>query len=81
VLIGCGKNKKESVGLCLIWNAFMWVLWSTRNGVIFNNDVVLVDEVADKIKRLSWKWYVGRVAKGSFLLYEWEWSPLDCMVH
>jgi hypothetical protein len=81
VLIGCAKSKKERVGLCLIWNAFMWVIWSVRNGVIFNNDTVFVEEVADRIKMLSWKWYIGRVAKGPFLLYEWEWSPLECMVH
>jgi hypothetical protein len=81
VLLGCGKNKKQRVGLCLIWNAFMWVLWSIRNGVIFNNDAVLVDEVSDRIKRLSWKWYVERIAKWPFLSYEWEWNPVDCMVH
>jgi hypothetical protein len=80
VLIGYAKSKKERVGLCLIWNVFMWVIWSVRNCVIFNNVTVTVAEAVDKIKMLSRKWYIGRVAKGPFLLYEWEWSPLDCMV-
>jgi hypothetical protein len=80
VLIGYAKSKKERVGLCLIWNVFMWVIWSVRDCVIFNNVTVTVAEAVDKIKMLSRKWYIGRVAKGPFLLYEWEWSPLDCMV-
>jgi hypothetical protein len=55
----------------------MWVIWSTRNDVIFNNGVVYRDEVTDQIKMLSWKWYIGRVAKGPFLLYERRWRPMD----
>jgi hypothetical protein len=80
ILIHCAKNKKEKVGLCLIWNAFMWVVWNVRNDCIFNNGVPNVEDMVDKIKMLSWKWFVGRVAKGPILLYEWTWSPLDCLV-
>jgi hypothetical protein len=53
MLIGCAKSKKERVGLCLIWNVFMCVIWSVGNGVILNNVTVMVDEVVDKIKMLS----------------------------
>jgi hypothetical protein len=81
VLIGCAKNKKERKALSLIWSVFMWVMWSVRNDVVFSEATVIVDEVVEKIKMLSWKWYYGRIAKGPILLYEWEWSPLDCMVH
>jgi hypothetical protein len=80
-LIQCGKNKSVRLGLCLIWNAYVWVIWNIRNDCIFNNGVPIVDEVVDRIKLLSWKWFVGRVAKGPFLFYEWNWSPLDCMVN
>jgi hypothetical protein len=80
LIISCATNKKEKAGLCLIWNAYMWVIWSTRNEVIFNNGVVYCDEVADQIMMLSWKWYIGSVAKGPFMLYEWKWRPMDCMV-
>jgi hypothetical protein len=80
-LIHCAKNKRERLGLCLIWNAYVWVIWNFRNDCIFNNGVPNVDDVVDRIKLLSWKWFVGRVAKGPFLFYEWSWSPLDCMVN
>ncbi|KAK2413278.1 hypothetical protein QL285_036006 [Trifolium repens] len=78
-LIHSAKNKKEKMGICLIWNAFVWEIWRIRNDCIFNNGVVYGDEIADQIKMLSWKWYIYRVAKGPFMLYEWKWSPLDCM--
>ncbi|KAK2372488.1 hypothetical protein QL285_073614 [Trifolium repens] len=79
ILLDCAKNKKEKVGLCLIWSAYIWVLWSVRNNCIFNNGAVNLEEVVDHIKLLSWKWFIGRVAKGSVLLYEWNWEPLICM--
>jgi hypothetical protein len=80
MLIHCARNKKEKVGLSLIWCAAMWVIWNVRNGCIFNNDVVFVEDMVEQIKILSWRrWYIGRVAKSLFLLYEWKWSPLDCM--
>jgi hypothetical protein len=79
-LIHCARNKREKIGLCLIWNAFVWVLWSVRNDVVFNNGVVYGDEIADHIKMLSWKWFIARVSKGPILLYEWKWNPMDCMI-
>jgi hypothetical protein len=32
-----------------------------------------------RIKLLSWQWFIGRLAKGPCILYEWQWSPVDCM--
>jgi hypothetical protein len=69
----------ESRFVFSFWNASMWVFWNVRNDCIFNNGVPTSDDMVDRITMLSWKWFVGRVAKGPFLLYEWKWSPLDCM--
>jgi hypothetical protein len=52
-LISCAKNKKEKVGLCLILNAYVWAIWRGRNDCVFNNGVVLIEELVDKIKLLS----------------------------
>jgi hypothetical protein len=79
VLMNCAKSKNQKRGLCFVWNVFMWVMWKVRNDLIFNNVTVSTDEVIDRIKLLSWKWFVGRIAKGPFLLYEWHWDPLECM--
>jgi hypothetical protein len=75
----CVNHKKEKAGMCLIWNAYIWALWRARNDCVFNNNAVNTDEVAEKIKLLSWQWFIGRLRKGPCLLYEWRWSPVDCM--
>jgi hypothetical protein len=80
MVICCAKNKKERGGLCLVWAAFMWVMWQARNNCIFNNGIVGYDDLVEQIKFTSWKWFIGKVAKGPCLLYEWKWSPLDCML-
>ncbi|GAU38148.1 hypothetical protein TSUD_395930 [Trifolium subterraneum] len=80
ILVTCANNKKERAGLCLIWNAYMWVIWTVRNVCVFNNGVFMEEEVADQVKLESWKWFIGRVAKGPCMLYEWRWSPLDCLM-
>jgi hypothetical protein len=77
-LVEHGKGKKEKVCLSLIWNSYMWSMWKFRNDCIFNNKNVVIGEVVDHIKFQSWKWFVGKVAKSPCLLYEWQWSPMDC---
>jgi hypothetical protein len=93
VLISCAKNKKERAGLCLIWNAYVWVIWCGRNDCIFNSGEVSIEDVTDQIKMLSWKWFIGRRAKCYTIrnlfeafcgllasVYEWKWSRLDCLL-
>ncbi|MCH82386.1 LINE-1 reverse transcriptase like, partial [Trifolium medium] len=60
----CVTNKKEKAGMCLIWNAFMWTVWKRRNDYVFNNVAVIVEEVVEQIKVVSWQWFIGRMAKG-----------------
>jgi hypothetical protein len=78
MLISCAKSKRQKEGLTLIWNAYMWVIWKVRNDCIFNNGGVVSEEIVDQIKLLSWQWFIGRVVKGSCLLYERRWCPLYC---
>ncbi|MCI50500.1 hypothetical protein A2U01_0071744, partial [Trifolium medium] len=55
----------------------MWVVWKRRNDSVFNNVIVTVEEIVEQIKVVSWQWFIGRMAKGPCLLYEWKWSPID----
>ncbi|PNX88953.1 TSL-kinase interacting protein [Trifolium pratense] len=65
----CVTNKKEKAGMCLIWNAFIWVVWKRWNDSVFNNGTVTVEEMVEQIKVVSRQWFIGRIAKG----------PVDCM--
>jgi hypothetical protein len=49
-----------------------------RNDCIFNNKVVVVEDMVDQVQLLSWRWFLNSKAKGPCMLYEWKWSPFDC---
>jgi hypothetical protein len=54
---GHGKGLK---GLLTVWHAMMWTIWRARNEFIFSSEVPLLEECLDTIKRISWKWLVGK---------------------
>jgi hypothetical protein len=77
--VSCSNSKKVKKGICLIWYAYVWVLWKARNAFLFSNKAFYVEEIVDDIKRLSWQRFIGRLATTPCLLYEWIWNPIDCM--
>jgi hypothetical protein len=80
MLVGSGMNKKIRKGYSSVWLAYVWVIWKSRNDRIFNIVVVSVDDMVDSIQRISWQWFLNKVAVNSCLLYEWVWDPGDCMM-
>lgn len=61
------SNKVIRKGITLVWNATLWVLWNVRNGKIFETKDCAQEEVIEKIKVVSWKWFLSRMAKSSCL--------------
>jgi len=48
------KSKKLTLSFRLIWNASIWAIWNMRNEIILINDALEVEELVERIKRLSW---------------------------
>jgi hypothetical protein len=79
-LVGSGRNKRIRKGFSSVWLAFVWTIWKTRNDKIFNNVNGDVEVAVDYIQRISWYWFLNKVAANSCLLYEWIWDPGECML-
>jgi hypothetical protein len=75
---GVVRNKKIKKGFLLVWHTVIWVLWRTRNDVIFNGITKEPMEVVEEIKVLSWKWSLDCLKIPPCLFYEWCWDPGDC---
>jgi hypothetical protein len=58
----------------------LWAIWRSRNERVFNNKEAVIGDIIDRVKFQSWNWFIGRVAKFPCLLYEWNWSPIDCFM-
>jgi hypothetical protein len=52
LLVGSGRNKRVMIGHSIVWLAFVWVTWKTRNDRIFNNVEGVVAVAVELIKRL-----------------------------
>jgi hypothetical protein len=75
---GFARSKKAWKGYMLVWHTVLWLIWRSRNGVIFSNKVTTAAECAEEIKVLSWKWSAHRLKTAPCLFYEWVWDPGDC---
>lgn len=68
--VGCNwiVGLKRWHGFWLIWYASLWVIWTVRNEIVFNNGTLEVDDVVERIKVLSWIWSLNRLKIGEFVL-------------
>jgi hypothetical protein len=69
-MVGSCRNKRIRKGFSIICLALVWVIWKIRNERAFNNNVgPVVAKALDQIQRLSWLWYLSKMANDSCLLY------------
>lgn len=76
---GGNMNKKVQKGLCMIWEAGIWVLSKARNDRIFINVIVTWEEIVEEVKVMTWRWMLSRTTTPTCMFYEWSWSPRDCL--
>ena len=73
------SSKKLRRGAWVIWHAVVWVIWTSRNNMIFKAKTFEILELVDHIKLLSWQWCLSRLNIKTFLFYEWCWNPRFCL--
>jgi hypothetical protein len=78
-LLGAAPNKKIRYGCSVIWHATVWMLWRSRNEILFANGEIDVEKVVENIKLLSWRWGLSRRKIPVCLYYEWCWDPGLCL--
>jgi hypothetical protein len=47
--------KKRHMGIVMLWQAVIWVIWRARNDFIFVQKSHAVHEAVEKIKHMSWE--------------------------
>jgi hypothetical protein len=67
-LIG-DRNKKVKRGFIMICCSVVWCLWKWRNSVLFDNLGGVVAELVEKVKVVSWKWWISDSSKFPCLFY------------
>jgi hypothetical protein len=73
------RKRKARRGLFMIGCSVVWNLWHCRNLVVFDGGGGSVSDVVDKIKVVSWKWWLSDSSNPLCLFYEWSSEPRICM--
>ena len=74
-----GVGKAKSLFMQLIWLLCSWVIWNERNNRLFNNTVIIVPRLLDKVKLLSLGWLKAKKVMFVYGTQRWWSSPLDCL--
>jgi len=74
-----GNHGRLHSTLILIWLTCTWVLWKEHNNMIFNNKVVSIDELMDKVKLRSFLWLNAKDVFFAFSYQCWWFNLLACL--
>jgi hypothetical protein len=73
--LGMGRGRKDRMGWLLIWKT---IVWKSRNDIIFSEWTFFVECLVDRVKLLSWKWFLGKNSGSHCFFYEWGIHPTLC---
>ncbi|GAU13096.1 hypothetical protein TSUD_173960 [Trifolium subterraneum] len=75
---GLGVGCRVRLGLILVWHDIVWAIRTSQNDIIFVGGSSTIDNIVDRVKLSSWKWFLGKNLDSPCSLYEWEVQPLLC---
>jgi hypothetical protein len=75
-----GECNKVRKGMLMIGAAVIWSIWRCRNSILFDNGTGSVDDLVERIKVSSWKWWMRCSTEVNCLFYEWCAEPRLCLL-
>jgi len=61
-----------------MWLAIVEKIWKYRNGVIFKQKKVDLDEIFGLAQVTAWGWMKHKIPSVNFSYSDWVFSPLSC---
>lgn len=63
----------------MIWFAAVWVIWSSRNGMMFRAIKANIGDMLEQVKLKSWLWVTVRRALFQYPVSNWFTNPRGCL--
>ncbi|GAU42324.1 hypothetical protein TSUD_25500 [Trifolium subterraneum] len=76
-----GVGRRAYLGWLLIWHVVIWLIWNSRNDLIFARGTSSVDFLVERVKLFSWKWFMAKNPGILCSFYEWGVQPILCRSH
>jgi hypothetical protein len=73
-----GMGGASGTFMVLMWHAVVWSIWTSQNDIIFYVGSSTIDNLVDKVKHSSWKWFLGKNPNSICSFLEWEMQLLLC---
>ncbi|GKV40811.1 hypothetical protein SLEP1_g48412 [Rubroshorea leprosula] len=73
------KESSVRAGWDVVWLAFIWSIWMSRNGKIFRNSEYEVNRIFELVQLRAFNWIKGKANEYSFNMYEWMMEPVLCL--
>lgn len=63
----------------MIWFVTIWVIWSSRNALIFKGKKVVVADMIEQVKITAWLWIAAKDPKFIYPFACWLSNPRGCL--
>lgn len=69
------EQTKKLYDVC-IWECTSWLIWKTRNAILFRKEQIVMSKLVEELKARSWSWISTRNAKMlEYLFADWSSNP------
>lgn len=62
-----------------IWFVVVWVIWTSRNAMMFKKARVATSDMLEQVKMKSWLWITAKHPKFKYPLSNWFDNPCGCL--